>query len=77
MSQKIDITARIRNNLVLARIQEPGDADKRARVFVAALAGSLQEDSPMLAAEVFALLINTNMLKAGGNTLLVMTGGVQ
>lgn len=76
MTEAIDITARIRNNLTLARMQEPNDADKRARVFVAALAGSLQEDSPMLAAEVFALLINTNMQRLGGVNLLV-TGGVQ
>lgn len=76
MTEAIDITARIRNNLTLARMQEPNDSDKRARVFVAALAGSLQEDSPMLAAEVFALLINTNMQHLGGVNMLV-AGGVQ
>lgn len=66
MSQIIDIGARMRSCIAVARMNDPADVDRRARGFIALLAGTLQEESPQLAAELFALLINANMSIVGG-----------
>ena len=75
MSQTIDFAARVRASMKAARSSEPADVDKRARGFIMLLAGSLQQDDPQLAAELFTVLVNTSLLHMGGTSVVVSGGG--